>query len=130
MGSQSQQSPKSLNRFVSASTVTLLKLQNVKLKLSSNKVAEFQPVFSPHPAPRSGGLWEVLLPLRTQPSDGAASSLQPCWQCPGPAKNHLLLHLAGDQVTGRWHQFNLVDLCYLLSDMKMGSLEKFLIELK
>lgn len=52
-------------------------------------------------APGSGGLREVLVPLRAEPSGGAAPHAQSGRQRPRSAQGQLPVHLAGDQVTPR-----------------------------
>lgn len=81
--------------------VVLLGLNDIHfwelLRSYSVEAAVFKTFFF-IPAPRSGSLCQVLVPLRTPPSCGAASHIQSSRQCSRAAENQLSLHLAGDQV--------------------------------
>lgn len=59
----------------------------------------FSPLRCFAPAAGSGGVFQVLFPLRTQPSCGITSHVQSSWVCTSRAKNKLLPHFAGDKVT-------------------------------
>lgn len=75
-------------------------MNDVEVQMDPNVVSTTSSVSLPFiSAPGSGGLREVLVPLRAKPSGGVAPDAQSGRQRPRSAEDQLPVHLAGHQVT-------------------------------